>query len=132
MEDTNRSRQTLGRAKFFVAAYGLLSVVVLGIVATLAVTGHPVTAFMWGRSGGVLASAAVAYWLTLLAARGRRWAYVRVRIISIVVPVAIVAIDSIPGALPPWFVALQVVCALAMAGAAFSLPRKGSQAYTSS
>ncbi|WP_181019654.1 hypothetical protein [Nonomuraea typhae] len=105
--------------KLFVAVYGALSVVVLATVVILAISGHPVTSFMWGRSGGVLASAAVTYWFTALAERGARWAYVRVRIMSVVVPIAIVAIDAIPGALPRWFVLMQVACAVAIGAAAF-------------
>ncbi|GAA3306128.1 hypothetical protein GCM10020219_002100 [Nonomuraea dietziae] len=43
----------------------------------------------------MLASAAVTYWLTVVTARGARWAYVRVRIISIVIPFAIIAIAAV-------------------------------------
>ncbi|MGW7555585.1 hypothetical protein [Streptomyces rimosus] len=106
-------------AKNFIGAYGALSTAVLLTVVVLAATGHEVTSFMWGRSAGVLASAAVAYWLTVLAARGARWAYLRVRFISVVMPVVIVAIDLIPGALPVWFIAMQAVCALAIGATAF-------------
>ncbi|MGC7094410.1 hypothetical protein ACPZ19_07090 [Amycolatopsis lurida] len=35
-------------------------------------------------------STAVAYWFTVLAARGARWAYVRMRVISVVVPAAFI------------------------------------------
>ncbi|MFI6798284.1 hypothetical protein [Streptosporangium canum] len=59
------------------------------------------------------------YWLTVLAARGKRWAYLRVRIISIIVPVALIAMDMIPGILPAWFVVIQVAGALVIAAAAF-------------
>ncbi|WP_030678607.1 hypothetical protein [Streptomyces rimosus] len=106
-------------AKMCVGVYGALSAAVLLTVVVLAATGHEVTSFMWGRSAGVLASAAVTYWLTVLAARGARWAYLRVRVISVVMPVVIVAIDLIPGALPAWFIAMQAVCALAIGATAF-------------
>lgn len=89
-----------------VAAYGALSVAVLIVVVIISVMGREVTSFMWGRTGGMFASAVVTYWLTVLASRGARGAYVRVRIISVIVPIAIIAIDGIPGALPPWFVAM--------------------------
>ncbi|MEV4583160.1 hypothetical protein AB0K16_59135 [Nonomuraea jabiensis] len=77
---------------------------------------------------GVLASAAVTYWLTVLAARGARWAYLRVRVISIVMPVAIVAVDMIPGICPMWFAMMQAVCALAVAAAAFVVNGSGLRA----
>ncbi|MEU9498942.1 hypothetical protein [Streptomyces sp. NPDC048196] len=67
-----RTRRDFGTVKKLVAAYGALSSVVLITVAVRAMTGHPVTSFLWGRSGGVLASAAVIYWMTVLAARGTR------------------------------------------------------------
>ncbi|KWT62260.1 hypothetical protein ADL21_09055 [Streptomyces albus subsp. albus] len=114
------ARRALRTAKIFIGVYGALSTAVLLTVVVLAATGHEVTSFMWGRSAGVLASAAVTYWLTVLAARGARWAYLRVRILSVVMPVAIVAIDLIPGALPVWFIAMQAVCALAIGATAFT------------
>ncbi|MCB5909797.1 hypothetical protein [Streptomyces pinistramenti] len=52
-----------------------------------------VTSFIRGRSAGVLASAAVTYRLTVLASRGTCWAFQRVRIIPVVMPPAIVAVD---------------------------------------
>jgi hypothetical protein len=76
-----RTRRAFGKAKILVAAYGALSAAVLITVVILAITGQTVTSFMWGRSAGVLASAAVTYWLTVLASRGARWAYLRVRVI---------------------------------------------------
>ncbi|MFH8407382.1 hypothetical protein ACH4FX_21705 [Streptomyces sp. NPDC018019] len=121
-------RRDFGRAKILVAAYGALSAVVLLTVAVLAGTGHEVTPFMWGRSAGVLASAGVAYWFTVLAARGARWAYRRIRVLSAVMPVAIVAIDSIPGALPGWFIAMQAVCAVAIGAAACIVNGSGPRA----
>ncbi|MGW0194153.1 hypothetical protein [Nonomuraea sp. NPDC003201] len=111
--------ESFGKVKILVAAYGALGVVVLATVAVLAISGQTVTSFMWGRSAGVLASAAVTYWLTVLAARGARWAYLRVRVISIVMPVAIVAVDMIPGICPMWFAMMQAVCALPIAAAGF-------------
>ncbi|WP_326824993.1 hypothetical protein [Streptosporangium sp. NBC_01756] len=117
------TQQAFGRVKKLVAAYGALSVAVLIVVVILSVMGREVTSFMWGRTGGMFASAVVTYWLTVLASRGARGAYVRVRIISVIVPIAIIAIDSIPGALPPWFVAMQIAGALTLVPAAFIVNR---------
>ncbi|MEE4419308.1 hypothetical protein [Streptomyces bugieae] len=114
-----RTRRAFGTAKKLVAAYGALSAAVLITVAVLALTGHQVTSFMWGRSGGVLASAAVIYWMTVLAARGTRWAYLRVRILSVLMPIVIVGIDMIPGVCPLWFALIQAVSAVPLAAAAF-------------
>ncbi|MFF1695620.1 hypothetical protein ACFVXC_18635 [Streptomyces sp. NPDC058257] len=127
LDNPHRARD-FGRVKVLVAAYGALGAAVLITVAALALTGQTVTSFMWGRSAGVVASAAVTYWLTVLAARGARWAYLRVRVISIVMPIAIIAIDMIPGALPPWFVALQIACALTIGATAFIVNGRGLRA----
>lgn len=122
------TRRAFGKVKILVAAYGALSVAVLIAVLVLASTGHAVTGFMWGRAAGLFASAAVTYWLTVLAARGKRWAYLRVRIISMIVPVALIAMDMIPGILPAWFVAIQVAGALVIAAAAFIVNGSGLRA----
>lgn len=114
-----RTQRAFGTAKNLVAAYGALGAAVLLTVAVLACTGHSVTSFMWGRSGGVLASAAVIYWMTALAARGTRWAYLRVRILSVLMPIVIIGVDLIPGICPPWFALIQAVSALPLAAAAF-------------
>ncbi|MGV9382015.1 hypothetical protein ACWDRB_39820 [Nonomuraea sp. NPDC003707] len=120
--------ESFGKVKILIAAYGALSAAVLATVAVLAIGGQTVTSFMWGRSAGVLASAAVTYWLTVLAARGARWAYLRVRVISIVMPVAIVAVDMIPGICPMWFAMTQAVCALPIAAVGFVVNGSGLRA----
>jgi hypothetical protein len=120
MKSTLTTQDAFGNIKALVKLYGAFSVAVLLGVVILAITDHEVTSFMWGRAGGMFASAAVAYWLTGLAARGSRPAYLRVRIISIVVPLAVIAIDTIgAAALPSWFVALQIAGALALAPSAY-------------
>lgn len=126
--DHPHTRQAFGTVRTLVAVYGTLSLAVLATVAVLAMNGHAVTSFMWGRSAGVLASAAVTYWLTARAARGARWAYLRLRIISLVMPVTIIAIDVLPGTLPTWFILLQATCALAIGAAAFPLNGAGLRA----
>src|SRR5436305_15220188 len=80
------TRQAFGKLKTLVATYGVLSAVVLITVAVLAITEHTATSFMWGRSAGVLASAAVTYWLSVVAARGVGGAYLLGRLISVCMP----------------------------------------------
>ncbi|MCX4670787.1 hypothetical protein OG453_29535 [Streptomyces sp. NBC_01381] len=105
--------------KTLVVAYGALTAAALLTVAVLVPTGHTVTSFMWGRSAALLASAGVLYWLTVRAAGGARWACRRVRVLTVVMPVAIVAVDLIPGVCPAWFAGLQAVCAVPLVAAAF-------------
>ena len=119
LAETAHAQGELRRIKSLVTVYCAFSAVVLVVVVILSVMGHAVSGFMWGRSAGMLTSALAAYWLTGLAQGGSRPAYLRVRIISVVVPIAVVALDSIPGALPLWFAALQIAGALALLPAAF-------------
>ncbi|SHG86229.1 hypothetical protein [Streptoalloteichus hindustanus] len=116
-------QQAFDRAKKFIGVYGVFSALVLVLVILFSVMGRDVTSFMWGRAGGVLASALISYWLAGRAARGARSAYLRVRIISVVAPIAIIAIDSIPGALPPWFAVMQIGGAIALLPATFIINR---------
>ncbi|MFH8678935.1 hypothetical protein [Streptomyces lydicus] len=113
------TRRAFRKVTILAAAYGALSAAVLLTVAVLASTGHTVTSFMWGRSGGILAGAAVVLWMTVLASRGARWAHLRVRVLSVVMPIAIIGVDLIPGVCPPWFALAQATCALPLAAAAF-------------
>ncbi|WP_037366677.1 hypothetical protein [Amycolatopsis orientalis] len=117
------ARDRLGLAKGFVAAYGVVSAVVFGAIAARALTGGEVSSFMWIRSGVVVASAVVSWWLLSAAARGSRAAYLRMRLIAIVAPVAIVGVDLIPGVCPLWFLLAQTGCAIVLAGAAVPLAR---------
>jgi len=119
--DRPGTRAAFTRVKFFAALYGALSVLVLLANGAIAATGHgnEVSAFMWTRSSIIVASAALIYWLAVRASRGLRSAYGRVRILSIILPVAIVAVDMIPGVCPLWFTLAQVVCALALVPVAF-------------
>ncbi|MEU8682585.1 hypothetical protein [Streptomyces sp. NPDC048611] len=112
-------QRALGTTRSLLGAYGALSAVVFTAVAVLALSGRAVTPFMWGRAAGVLGSAVVTYWLAVRASRGARWAYVRVRVISVVVPFVIIGIDTVPGVLPAWFVMMQAACALALGASAF-------------
>ncbi|WP_433335529.1 hypothetical protein [Spirillospora sp. CA-294931] len=55
--------QALGTAKKFVVVFGTLAATVLAADVALSLIGEEPTSFMCGRTGGVLASAVVLYWL---------------------------------------------------------------------
>ena len=116
-------QQAFGKMRKSIAVYGAFSVAVLLVVVILSLNGEKVSSFMWGRTGGMFASAAVTYWLLGLASRGSRSAYVRVCVIAVVVPIAVIVVDSIPGALPLWFVVLQIAGAVALAPTVFLVNR---------
>ncbi|TDD52634.1 hypothetical protein E1263_28910 [Kribbella antibiotica] len=102
------------QAKRYLILYGVLAAVAVVVVVARAATHHVVPGFLWGRSSAVLATAVIAYWLLTMAERGAYWAYTRIRILTIVMPIAIVGVDLIPGLCPGWFAAMQAVCALAI------------------
>jgi hypothetical protein len=44
--------------------------------------------------------------------RGSRRAFERVSALAVIMPIAIIAVDLIPGVCPPWYAVMQVVCLL--------------------
>ncbi len=80
------------------------------VLVTLSVLGSAVDGAVWTRCSAVLASSVVLLLLTIGAARGSRSAWIRIRIISVVVVAAVVVIVSIPGFLPTWVRIEQGVC----------------------
>jgi hypothetical protein len=92
-------------AGFVVVSFGMELVLV-----TQSVLGTAVDGAVWSRCSAVLASSIVLLLLTMGAARGSRSAWIRIRVISVVVVLAVVVIVSIPGFLPPWVRIEQGVC----------------------
>lgn len=95
-----------------IALFGAGGAVVLGTVAVMASTGHTTTPFMWVRGVIFLAIAAFLHRLATRAAAGSAKAFDRVRTLTTVMPVAIIAVDLIPGLCPPWYAVLQGLSAL--------------------
>lgn len=73
-----------------------------------------VTTAVWVRTPLVAASAAVLLVLARRAAAGHRGSFRRLRIISMVVLAAIIAVVAWPGAFPVWLRAEQAVCGVFM------------------
>jgi hypothetical protein len=119
---TNTSDTTTQEAfesvKKCVKLFGMVSGIVLATTAVVAVLGGEVTAFMWIRGGIMLAMAPVILRLVDRAAQGSRSSFERVRILSTVLPIAIIVVDLIPGLCPGWYAAMQALGALGLLGAA--------------
>jgi hypothetical protein len=92
------------------AGFVLVSLAMELVLVAQSSLGAAVDGAVWGRCSAVLASSIVLLLLTVGAARGQRTAWIRVRIISVVVVAAVVVIVSIPGFLPPWVRIEQGVC----------------------
>jgi hypothetical protein len=71
---------------------------------------------VWTRGTIVVASALLTFVCAVRAARGSRRAYLRLRIISAVMLVAIAVIIALPGTFPLWMRIEQGVCGLVLIG----------------
>jgi hypothetical protein len=86
------------------------------VAAAVLMRHHPalVTPAVWVRTPLVAASAAVLLLFARRAAAGHRASFRRLRVISMVVLAAIVAVVAWPGAFPTWLRVEQAVCGVVM------------------
>jgi hypothetical protein len=120
---TNQSPLSLVRK--LVGIYGVVSVLVLATVAVVVMAHGSVSEFMWIRAGILLAVAPLLYRFAVRAGNGETRSLERLRGVSLVLPIAIIGIDLIPGMCPVWYTALQAGSALALVAVAV-LTRTGS------
>ncbi|MEV8451331.1 hypothetical protein AB0467_01695 [Streptomyces sp. NPDC052095] len=118
-------RRTADRVTRCATAYGVLGAVALVAVAVVAAGGHPVNTFMWVRAVLLPLVAVLTHRLAAAAFRdgpdrhGPRRAFERLRTLSVIIPIAIVGVDLVPGVCPLWYAAVQTVCVLPVVGIAF-------------
>lgn len=106
-------------AKNSIKVYGALSVVALLAVVVVAVSGHMVNTFMWVRAVLLPLVAVLIYRMTVSASLGSRRAFERVRALAVIMTIAIIVVDLIPGVCPPWYAVMQIVCMLPIIRLAF-------------
>jgi hypothetical protein len=116
--DDPRTREAFDTVKKYVKLYSVICAITLGTVAVVAISGPTVTTFMWVRSVILLAIAPVIYRMTVRASQGMRRSFERVRALTVIMPIAIIAVDLIPGVCPAWYAVMQAISALALIGAA--------------
>ena len=121
----NRNQTALSVVKKLVGTYGVVGAVVLGTAAAVVMGHGSVSQFMWIRAGILLAVAPLLYLWAARADRGELRSLIRLRWVSLVLPIAIVVVDLIPGMCPVWYTALQAGSALALVAVAV-LTRTGS------
>lgn len=112
------ARQALDSARNSIGLYGVLGAAALVAVAAVAATGHTVNTFMWVRAA-LLPVIAYVILRVLAAARGSRRAFERVSALAVIMPVAIIGVDLIPGVCPPWYAVVQTLCVLPVIRVAF-------------
>jgi hypothetical protein len=113
-----RSAAALRSVQLLVASY--LGISVLTLIAIIALRNHTsmVNDAVWTRGTIVVASAVLTFLFARSAARGSRRGYLRLRIVSAVMLVAIVVIISLPGVFPLWMKGEQAICGLLLLGVA--------------
>ncbi|MFF9556487.1 hypothetical protein ACF1DY_11800 [Streptomyces albus] len=107
-----RARRAFGTVRRSIQSYGALSFVALLTVAVAAGGGHTVNTFMWVRAVLLPLVAVLVFRLAGSASRGSRRAFERLRALAVVMPVAIIGVDLVPGVCPPWYAVMQTVCML--------------------
>jgi hypothetical protein len=116
--DHPRSLLAFRRVKLLAGCYLGLSVLTLG--AIIALRHHPaaVNSAVWTRGSIVAASAVLMIVLVARAARGASRAYLRLRIISVILVAAVAVIVALPGIFPLWMKLEQGACGLVLIGVA--------------
>ncbi|MEL5961138.1 hypothetical protein AADR41_41380 [Streptomyces sp. CLV115] len=117
--DGPRTREALGTVRNGFKLYGALGATALLAVAAVAAGGHPVNTFMWVRAALLPLTAVLLHRMTVSASRGSRRAFERVRSVCVVMPIAIVGVDLVPGVCPLWYAVVQTVCMLPVVRVAF-------------
>jgi hypothetical protein len=113
-----KSAGALRSVQLLTAAYLTLSV--LTLVAIIALRNHAaiVNDAVWVRGTIVVASSLLTFAFARRAARGSRKGFLRLRLVSGIMLVAIVVIIALPGTFPVWLKCEQAVCGLLLLGVA--------------
>jgi len=113
---TSRTSSTWRSVTLLITAY--LAVSVLTLAGIIALRNNPaaVNDAVWVRGTIVVASAVLTLSFARRAARGSARAYLRLRLVSAIMLVAIVVIDVLPGTFPLWMKVEQAICGLLLLG----------------
>ncbi len=97
---------------------GYLGLSLLTFIGIVLLRDNPaiVTDAVWVRGTIVAASALLTAWFTAQMARGSSRGYLRLRIVSGIMLIAIVVIIALPGTFPLWMKIEQGVCGLLLLG----------------
>lgn len=109
-------REAMRTVKLLVGTY--LGISALTLVAIVLMRKHTnlVNAAVWTRGTIVVVTAILMFSFAVRAARGSSRAFLRLRIVSAIMVVAIAAIVSLPGTFPVWMKIEQGVCGAVLLG----------------
>jgi hypothetical protein len=122
--DHPQARTAFRGAKVLVGGYLAISVATFVAIVLLRDHASVVNDAVWVRGTIVVASAALMAGFVTRAARGSSRAYLRLRLVSAIMVVAIVVIISLPGTFPLWMKIEQGVCGLLLVGVVVLVNRK--------
>lgn len=99
---------------------GYFGIGLAGLVAGLLLKDQAqlVNSSVWIRNGFVLLSAGLMYLFVLRAEQGNRRALIRVRVLSVGIPLIVVVLVVLPDGFPDWMKVQQVLAGLSVAGVA--------------
>ncbi len=104
--------------KLLVSGYLGISALALVAIVLLRNNAAAVNSAVWTRGTIVTISAFLTFAFTIRAARGSRRAYLRLRIVSAIMLVAIAVIVALPGTFPAWMKIEQGLSGLVLVGVA--------------
>ncbi|MEV4253269.1 hypothetical protein AB0J52_08860 [Spirillospora sp. NPDC049652] len=116
--DDVRTKDAFDAVNKYVTLFGAIGAITLGTVAVMALSGQNTNPFMWIRAVILFLAAFMLHRFTAEAARGVRKSFDRLRTLSVILPIAIVGVDLIPGVCPAWYTVLQGLSALALVAVA--------------
>lgn len=111
-----RGRSILRAVTALVGGYLGLSALTLCAIILFRDNPSIVTIAVWIRGSLVAASAVVLFLAALRASGGSARAFLRVRLISAIVLIAIVVIIALPGTFPLWLKIEQAICGILLVG----------------
>jgi hypothetical protein len=114
--DGQSTRAAFRTVRVLIGGYVALSLMTLTAVVLLRNHHSVVTAPVWVRSCIVVASSLLMTAFAARAAQGSRRAFLRLRLMSAIMVVAIVVIIAIPGSFPAWLKIEQGICGLVLIG----------------
>lgn len=107
-----------GMVKALVAGYFAIGLAGLLVGLLLRDQPHLVNSSVWIRDGFLLLSAGLMYLFVVRAQQGSRRALLRVRVLSLLIPIIIVVLVVLPDGFPVWMKVQQVLAGLSVAGVA--------------
>ncbi|MBO1415272.1 hypothetical protein J0670_11730 [Streptomyces sp. FH025] len=115
---SSRVQDAFGNVTKCITLFGAIGAIVLGTVAVMAFTGHEASPFMWIRGSILFLATFLLHRFAARAAQGEYKAFDRLRTVATILPIAIIAVDLIPGLCPAWYAVVQGLSALALIGVA--------------